>query len=126
MISNGTPPILPPRCSLASSTERRMSSPMAACGPEKVLMKPILMGVCAMTGCRPKASAVIVAAPNNLLFMGCFPAHPCCLLGCHKSRKSRVQQHLLLPFAESAKGRCREAAEGSEARIGAHDPSVAV
>src|SRR5262245_51407840 len=68
MISNGTPPILPPRCSLASSTERRMSSPIAACGPEKVLMKPILIGACAAAG-RAKASAAIVAVPNNLVFM---------------------------------------------------------
>jgi len=47
-----------------------MSSPMAACEPEKVLIKPILIGVCAATGCRPKtASAAIVAVPNNLLVM---------------------------------------------------------
>ena len=27
-----------------------MSSPIAACGPEKVLTKPILIGVCAIAG----------------------------------------------------------------------------
>ena len=46
-----------------------MSSPIAACGPEKVLTKPILIGVWAIAG-RPKASAAIVAVPNNLVFMG--------------------------------------------------------
>ena len=45
-----------------------MSSPIAACGPEKVLMKPILIGAWAIAG-RPKASAAIVAVPNNLIFM---------------------------------------------------------
>ena len=57
----------------ASSTERRMSSPIAACGPEKVLTKPILTLSCANAGCRPNANAAIVAAPNNLLFMSPTP-----------------------------------------------------
>ena len=58
---------------MASSTERRMSSPIAACGPEKVLTKPILTLSCAHAGCSPNANAAIVAVPNNLLFMSPTP-----------------------------------------------------
>src|SRR5262245_10804755 len=43
MISTGRPPILRPMWSSASSKELRMSLPMAATGPLKVLMKPILI-----------------------------------------------------------------------------------
>src|SRR6476620_2961687 len=107
MISNGTPPILPPRCSLASSTERRMSSPIAACGPEKVLMKPILIGVCAIAG-TAKTSAAIVAVPNNLpviggrsLFVSPIPD------GAHKSRKHSATQFVALDLAGRRLGQFR-------------------
>ncbi len=46
-----------------------MSSPIAACEPDSVVTKPILTLCCAIAGCRPNASAAIVADPNNMFFM---------------------------------------------------------
>jgi hypothetical protein len=54
-----------------------MSSPIAACGPEKVLTKPILTLSCAHAGCSPNANAAIVAAPNNPRFMDPTPCFTC-------------------------------------------------
>jgi len=46
-----------------------MSWPIAACGPEKVLMKPILIVLCARAPDTPKAMAAIVAAPKIPYFI---------------------------------------------------------
>src|SRR5215471_6532144 len=100
MISNGLPAILPPRCSLASSTERRMSSPIAACGPEKVLMKPILTLCCASAGAALSAKAAIVAAPNNLLFIRPLPVS----VGLYRSRKRLTTQFEALDLPSRSLG----------------------
>jgi hypothetical protein len=56
-----------------------MSSPIAACGPEKVLMKPILTLCCALAGWPANANAAIVAAPNNLFFISPAPCFSWCV-----------------------------------------------
>src|SRR5215468_2029562 len=119
MISKGWPPILPPRCSLASSTERRMSSPIAACGPVKVLMKPILIGAWAMAGCRPPipkpaASAAIVAAPNNLLVMSSLPVSVCV----YNSRKHSGTQFVALDLAGRGLGQIRHVFDPARVLVG--------
>src|SRR5436190_5009741 len=59
-ISTGTPPTLPPRCSTARSTDSFMNWPITPCGPENVLMKPILIFCCAAAG-PAKANAATTA-----------------------------------------------------------------
>src|SRR6266851_2352823 len=68
-----------------------MSSPIAACGPEKVLTKPILTLCCAIADGEPIANAAIVAAPNNLPIMSPLPVS----VGVYRSRKHCIQQRLI-------------------------------
>src|SRR5262249_46540902 len=62
------PPILRPRRSSASSKELRMSLPIAAVGPLKVEMNPILMVSAAPAGCA-SARAAIPASQNAFFIL---------------------------------------------------------
>src|SRR5882724_5220622 len=55
MTSTSRPPTFRPRWSSASSTEFFMCSPMAPCGPDRVVMKPIFT-VCADAGAAARAT----------------------------------------------------------------------
>src|SRR5262252_7516839 len=114
MISKGRPPILPPRCSLASSTERRMSSPIAACGPEKVLMKPILTLCCASAGAALSAKAAIVAVPNNLPIITPLPVS----VGVYRSRKHSDAQFEALDLAGRRLGQLRHVLDPARVFVG--------
>src|SRR5690242_11566367 len=95
-----------------------MSSPIAACGPEKVLTKPILIGVCAVAG-MARASAAIVAVPNNLDFMGrrSLSLSPS-LMGAHKSRKHSVTQFVALDLAGRRLGQLRHVLDPARVLVG--------
>src|ERR1044071_2937891 len=114
MISIGLPAILPPRCSLASSTERRMSSPIAACGPEKVLMKPILTLCCASAGAALSAMAAIVAVPNNLPIITPLPVS----VGVYRSRKHSAAQFEALDLAGGGLGQFRHVLDPTRIFVG--------
>src|SRR5262245_57503353 len=66
MTSTGNPPILRPRWSSASSNELRMSLPIMAAGPLKVVTKPIFTYGCAIAGCM--VASARAAAPKTACF----------------------------------------------------------
>src|SRR5262245_38232821 len=70
------PPILRPMWSSASSKELRMSLPIAAVGPLKVEIKPILMVSAATAGCA-SARAAMPASQNAFFILVSPPIYRC-------------------------------------------------